>query len=131
MQAPNAATDPTSLRLARLEELVATQEAALVQERAKVARLQNENEKLRDAHARLRQELELLQRRIFVAKAERIDTAQLELEFANKLADLNALKATLPEGQESLFDGQHGASLSPPSDGADGKNGNGKSNGSG
>lgn len=126
MQLPNAVNDPTSLRLARLEELVATQEAALVQERAKVARLQDENEKLRDAYARLRQEIELLQRRIFVAKAERIDTAQLELEFANKLADLNALKAILPEGHESLFDGQHGTTLSPPPDGANGKNGNGK-----
>lgn len=127
MQVTDAAKDPTNLRLARLEELLATQEVALAQERAKVARLQDENDKLRDAYARLRQEIELLRRRIFVAKAERIDTAQLEIEFANKLADLNALKESMPEGHESLFEGPPGKVLASP---ADGKNGNGK-NGSG
>jgi transposase len=42
--------------------------------------------------------LELLKRRLFIAKAERIDTAQLELEFAAKLRQLDALAGTLDPG---------------------------------
>lgn len=41
------------------------------------------------------QELELLRRRLFLAKAERLDTAQLELEFGHKLAALDALALQL------------------------------------
>ncbi|MER3478799.1 MAG: hypothetical protein C4287_23005 [Leptolyngbya sp. ERB_1_2] len=37
----------------------------------------------------------MLKRRIFVAKAERVDTAQLEMEFADKLRQLDALAGTL------------------------------------
>lgn len=48
----------------------------------------------RDAYERVRIELELLKRRIFVAKAERVDTAQLELEFTQKLAELERLAGT-------------------------------------
>ncbi|HEY1584218.1 MAG TPA: transposase, partial [Polyangia bacterium] len=51
---------------------------------------------LRDSHERLRLELELLRRRIFVAKAERVDTAQLELEFAATLAALDRLGGKPP-----------------------------------
>jgi hypothetical protein len=39
----------------------------------------------------------MLKRTIFVAKAERIDTAQLEMEFAEKLRQLDALAGTLPK----------------------------------
>ena len=43
-------------------------------------------------------ELELLKKRLFVAKAERVDVEQLELEFAEKLAELDALsKRLLPD----------------------------------
>jgi transposase len=65
---------------------------------AKVARLEaeladsrRENERLRTTQAQLRTELELLKRRIYVAKAERVDTRQLELEFAAKLKHLDEL----------------------------------------
>jgi transposase len=75
---------------ARLAEL----EAALVAEREKVAALTKERDALRASHARLREELELLKRRIFIAKAERVDTAQLEMEFAEKLRALDALAGT-------------------------------------
>jgi transposase len=71
-------------------------EERLAKEQAKSARLQGEVDKLREAFLRQREELELLKRRIFVAKAERIDSKQLELEFAGKLADLNKLKALFP-----------------------------------
>jgi transposase len=56
-----------------------------------IAALTHERDLLRASHERLRLELELLRRRIFVAKAERVDTSQLELEFAKKLAELDKL----------------------------------------
>ena len=62
-----------------------------------IAKLTKECDQLRASHARLREELELLKRRIFVAQAERIDTAQLELEFAEKLRQLDALAGTLED----------------------------------
>ena len=65
---------------------------------AKVARLEAELadshktiERLQTTQAQLRTELELLKRRIYVAKAERVDTRQLELEFAAKLKHLDEL----------------------------------------
>jgi transposase len=73
-------TDPH----ARIKELEAT-----------VAKLQAERDALRASHERLRLELEMLKRRIFVAKAERVDTKQLELEFAEKLRTLNEVAGTL------------------------------------
>ncbi len=84
--------------ITRITEL----EAALAAERSahrtaiaaaddRLAKVTEERDLLRTSHERLRLELELLKRRIFVAKAERVDTAQLELEFAAKLAALNRL----------------------------------------
>jgi len=67
---------------------IALLEAELAAERARVAELTAERDHLRASHERLRLELELLKRRIFVAKAERIDTAQLEMEFAAVLSEL-------------------------------------------
>ena len=84
--------DPVSMVLARVAEL----EAALAAERA-------ENARLRDAYQRIRIELELLRRRLFVAKAERIDTTQLELEFGHKLAELDELNRKL--GLDPATDG--------------------------
>lgn len=59
-------------------------------------------EELRRSYALLLQEHELLRRRIFVAKAERIDVAQLELEFASTQTALEALHAKLSETAVSL-----------------------------
>lgn len=70
---------------------VSALEMLLVAEREQVAKLTVERDLLRAAHERLRLELELLKRRIFAAKAERVDTAQLELEFAQRLAELDQL----------------------------------------
>ncbi len=70
---------------------ISSLEAELATERARVAKLTEERDLLRASHDRLRLELELLRRRIFVAKAERVDTAQLEMEFAAKLAALDRL----------------------------------------
>jgi len=117
MRVSEDVNEGSKLRVAKLEALLAAEQTALEQERATVARLQIEIQKLRDGHARLRQDIELLRRRIFVAKAERIDTRQLELEFAGKLADLEALEknaATTPDAHPS-------EGISDPPDGNDGR----------
>jgi transposase len=85
-----AASSPTEIALAaRVREL----EARLVGEEklaAMLASVTAERDKLRRAYEALKTELELMKRRIFVAKAERIDVTQLELEF-------DATKARLDE----------------------------------
>ena len=60
-----------------------------------------ERDRLRASHEQLRLELELLRRRIFIAKAERVDTRQLELEFAAKLAALDKLSGGSPQELEA------------------------------
>ena len=86
----------TQERILALEAALAAERSALATERARVAELTQERDLLRNSHERLRLELELLRRRIFVAKAERVDTAQLELEFAATLAALDRLGGTPP-----------------------------------
>jgi hypothetical protein len=66
--------------VSRVKELEGALEKALL----KVTELQA-------AHQRLMQELKLLKRRIFEAKAERADVTQLELEFDEKARELRAL----------------------------------------
>ena len=77
-------------RAALLEEWMAAQERATNAER--------ERDHLRQSYERLKQELELLRRRIVVATAERVDTQQLELEFAQKLEALEKAAGTLGLG---------------------------------
>ena len=88
---------------------VAELEAALTAERAAVAVLTAERDRLaaerdhlaverdhlRLAYQNLQVELALLKKRLFDAKRERIDTAQLELELGAKLAALDALNRQL------------------------------------
>jgi transposase len=64
---------------------------------AKLAAVTAERDALRRAYAQLKEQLELLRRRIFAAKAERIDVAQLELEFADTKKKLDALAKQLDE----------------------------------
>jgi transposase len=91
---PEPSTTPTS-QVRSTEERVAELEAALAAERAALAALTVERDTLRLAYRNAQQELELMRRRLFVAKAERLDTSQLELEFAHKLAALDALNQQL------------------------------------
>lgn len=84
--------DPAlAARLAELEALVAAQRDALEAERALRTKVEAERDRLREAYEALTREVELARRRLVVAKAERIDTTQLELEFAAKLAELVTL----------------------------------------
>jgi transposase len=78
-------------RAALLAELTAAEERATSAER--------ERDLLRQSYDRLREELELLRRRIVVATAERVDTTQLELEFAQKLEALEKAAGTLGLGK--------------------------------
>ena len=90
-------TEALGARVAALESALAAERAALAAERARVAELERERDTIRAAYDRLRLDVELARRRLLVAKAERVDTAQLELEFAEKLAALDALSAKLDE----------------------------------
>jgi transposase len=83
-------------RVSELEASLAAERAARAVDAEKIASLIKERDQLRASHERLRLELEMLKRRIFVAKAERVDTAQLEMEFAEKLRQLDALAGTRP-----------------------------------
>lgn len=67
---------------------------------AKLAVVTSERDKLRRAYEQLKEELDLMRRRLYVAKAERIDVAQLEIEFAEKKAALEALATSLHEQHE-------------------------------
>ena len=108
MREPTPAPTSTTpkARIAVLEAALATaydRVAVLTTERDRVT---TERDLLRASHERLRLELELLRRRIFAAKAERVDTAQLEMEFAATLAALDQLggvPALLPQTDD---DGQ-------------------------
>lgn len=85
--------------LAKMQQLQAQLDAAAKREAAaneRIANLEKERDNLRASHERLRVELELYKRRIFIAKAERADNEQqLRLEFAQKLRELDEIAGTL------------------------------------
>jgi hypothetical protein len=96
--AATSTLDPAvAARLAQLEALVAAQQAALDEERAARASVEAERDRLREAYEALTREVELARRRLVVAKAERVDTTQLELEFVAKLAELDKLSRQAEE----------------------------------
>ncbi len=57
--------------------------------------LRSERDSLREAYTAVKLELALLKKRLFIAKAERVDASQLEIEFAEKLAKLDELSKRL------------------------------------
>jgi transposase len=67
----------------------------IAQLEARLAQVTAERDKLRRAYALLQEQLELLRRRIFLAKAERVDVRQLEIEFAETHTKLQALAREL------------------------------------
>ncbi|MEI6226972.1 MAG: hypothetical protein WCS72_19715, partial [Deltaproteobacteria bacterium] len=89
--------------LASERAALAAERAALAAERERVAELVQERDRLKASHERLRLELELLRRRIFVGTAERVDTTQLEMEFAATLAAAVAARFQLPFGPVRLL----------------------------
>jgi len=69
---------------------------------AELSAMKSERDTLREAYTAVKLELELLKKRLFIAKAERVDVEQLELEFAAKLAELDALAKRLEPMPESV-----------------------------
>ena len=61
---------------------VAHLEATLASTQTTLAQVTAQRDKLQRAYEQLKEQLELLRRRIYAAKAERIDITQLEIEFA-------------------------------------------------
>ncbi len=86
-------------RVAKLEAALEAERAAHRSEQAAVELARDEaiaeRDRLRSAYQQLQLEVELARRRIVVAKSERIDTAQLEIEFAAKLARLDTMGGLL------------------------------------
>lgn len=93
MTTQTSATDERDRHIAALE-------AELAASKTKLAAVTSERDKLRRAYEQLKEEFELVRRRLYVAKAERVDTRQLEIEFAEKKAALAVLAASL-EGQSA------------------------------
>jgi transposase len=89
---------------------VAQLEAALLAERARADALEAKHEKLREAYRQLQIDIELLRRRIFVAKAERVDTRQLEIEFEAKTKELDELARRLGDEEADLPTSEDAAS---------------------
>ncbi len=105
-----------SSKVGELEAELRTERALLRAERDRVAALEEQRvalaeenalgkrqlEELRKSYAILQQEHELLRRRIFEAKAERIDPRQLELELEKTKAALDDVQKKIEEagGQE-------------------------------
>ena len=81
--------------MSEVEATAASTHARIVALEAALARVTQERDLLRGSGC----VSSLLKRRLFVAKAERIDTAQLEMEFAEKLRQLDAL-AGKPHGDD-------------------------------
>jgi transposase len=77
--------------VARVREV----EAQLAASERKLAEVTAERDRLRRAYKLVLEHHELLRRKLFVAKAERIDATQLELEFAETKAKLDALAKQL------------------------------------
>jgi hypothetical protein len=92
-------TEATRARVLELEAVLCAERTALVAERQRAADFEAKHDRLYEAFRQLQFELELLKRRLFYAKAERIDTGQLELEFAAKLAALDTLSGQLQSNE--------------------------------
>jgi transposase len=98
---------------------------------AELATVRVERDKLRHAYEQLKGQLELLRRRIFLAKAERIDTHQLELEFAETKAKLDKLAKEVGDNDEATDTGDASGSETSTGDDAGRPPGRKKSKGSG
>ena len=90
-----AESDPSQTRVQELEALVARMRDELTASNERLAGVVGERDNLRRAYRQLMEQFELLRRRIFIAKAERTDATQLELEFEKTKQKLDALAKKL------------------------------------
>jgi transposase len=82
-------------RLTALEAELAAEHTRAESEHARAEKLAADHARLLSAYQQVQLELTLLRKRIFVASAERVDTKQLDLEFASKRAELEGLAQEL------------------------------------
>lgn len=109
-------------RIAEAEARAAAFQALAVDLQARLDLAHREHKVLRSAYQTLQIQIEILRKQIFVAKAERVDSRQLELEFADKLKQLEELAGTLGQPQDddnaahssSAGDGDGPPGSSPP-----------------
>ena len=102
--------EPANARIAVLERALAAKHVELAAKHDELAAVLAERDRLRHAYERLQEQLALLQRRLYVAKAERVNAQQLELEFAHTKAQLDALGVVLgelPAPGDPVPDGGH------------------------
>lgn len=97
---------------------------ALVQELKKrdaaIAQLQDEHARLWRSYEMLKDELALIRRRLFVAKAERVDTTELQMEFAELVKKLAALSGELPAEMAEAIKANAGSATEPALETKDG-----------
>jgi transposase len=94
---------------------VVASNSALATAQSERDELRRERDSLQSAYQELVRQLQLLRRRIFVAKAERVSTAQLELEFAATSARLAQLGFVLePDDSLDLHEPQTDSSPAEP-----------------
>lgn len=110
-----------------LEEELLRLGKALRAAEATVARLTREQDKLRAAYHLLLEQHQLLRRRIYAAKAERVDSSQLELEFAEVSVKLDRVIEQMSEAEEAKEPDASGDAGKTPegsgaSNGSSGKN---------
>lgn len=87
--------------LAERDATVSTLESEKATLESEKAALESEKARLLRAYEALKEELLLVKRRLFVAKAERTDTVALQLEFEELTRKLDALAGELPtDGDE-------------------------------
>lgn len=110
--APHRELEDALRRVAELEVALTTTTETLSKTSAALVTVTAERDKLRHAYEQMKGQLELLRRRIFLAKAERIDTQQLEIEFAETKAKLDLLAKELGAGDltEGASDNDNDAS---------------------
>jgi transposase len=97
--------DAAALDRDALRDRVLALEAALAAAERRADEAASERDRLREAYRHLQLELELQRRRLFIAKAERVDTRQLDLEFAATLAKLDELAGLLTPDDDATAAG--------------------------
>lgn len=92
-------------------------EAELAAEHARAEKLAADHARLLAAYQQVQLELALLRKRIFMGSAERVDTKQLEMEFADKQAELAGLAGQLgaaPQGAPAASSPEASSPDAPP-----------------
>jgi len=87
-----------------LEALVGRMQSELAATSGQLAAVITERDNLRRAYRQLMEQFELLRRRIFIGKAERVDVSQLELEFEQTKQKLDELAEKLGGTDEIVAD---------------------------